>query len=170
MVEYRLITFLGNRSSFKCCSILWHFEILTWESMGKTKMSTILQTADRRAKRTKIWYSRYYSVHVEHIFDARFLEFGLGSLGAVCKMSNFTFLKFCSSPNFHPVHPNVIPGILILRQFGLLLFGDLPKVKKKSKSWHFHTGPYVAGNFSSISPTTFSLDPTQTFWEYCLPW
>ncbi len=29
------VTFLGNRPSF---TNLWHFEILTWESMGKPKM------------------------------------------------------------------------------------------------------------------------------------
>ena len=38
---------------------IWHFEILTWESIGKPKMWNISKTSDRRAKRTKIWDSVY---------------------------------------------------------------------------------------------------------------
>ncbi len=41
------ITFLANRPSFKN---LWHLEILTWESMEKTKMWNIWKTADHRVK------------------------------------------------------------------------------------------------------------------------
>ncbi len=40
--------------STKNLNILWHFEILTCESMGKTKMCNILKTADRGAKGTKV--------------------------------------------------------------------------------------------------------------------
>ncbi len=58
--------------------------------MGKPKMWNVSKkTADRRAKRTKIWVSWYYSAHSEGTFHARFLEFGLGSFGAFCK--NFQF-------------------------------------------------------------------------------
>ncbi len=79
--------------------------------MGKPKMWNISKMADRRVKRTKIWDSWYYSTHMDITFDARFLEFGLGSFGALCKISNFTFLHFlkvCSSPNFHSIYPNFI--------------------------------------------------------------
>ena len=87
MVEYRLSLFLAIGQVLK---ILWHFEILTWESMGKPKMWNISKTANRRAKRTKIWDWESYSAYMEGTFDARFLEFGLGSFGALCKISNFT--------------------------------------------------------------------------------
>ncbi len=126
MVEYRLSLFLAIGEVLK---ILWHFKILTWESMGKPKMWNISKTAIRRAKRTKIWDSACHSAYVEGTFDARFLEFGLGSFGALCKISNFTqFLKLCSSPNFHPIHPNFIQCIIIIQAVTFL--GDRPKVAK----------------------------------------
>ncbi len=43
---------------------LWHFEILTLESMGKPKMWNITKTVNRRAKQAKIWDSGYYSAHM----------------------------------------------------------------------------------------------------------
>ncbi len=60
MAEYRLSLFLAIGQVLK---ILWHFEISTCESMGKPKMLNISKTADRRAKRTKMWDSVYYSAH-----------------------------------------------------------------------------------------------------------
>ncbi len=71
--------------------------------MGKPKQWNISKTVDRRAKRTKFWDSGYYSTHMEVTFNARFLEFGLASFGVLCKIFNFTILKLCSSPNFHPI-------------------------------------------------------------------
>ncbi len=56
------ITFLGNRPSF--FFKLWHFESLTWESIGKPKMENNLKTSDRRSKQTKSWDSGYYIAHV----------------------------------------------------------------------------------------------------------
>ena len=67
MVEYRLSLFLAISQVLK---ILCHFEILTWESMGKPKMWNISKTANPRAKWTKIWDSGSYSVYVEGTFDA----------------------------------------------------------------------------------------------------
>ena len=61
--------------------------------MGKPKIWNISKTADRRAKWTKTWVSGYYSAHSEGTFDPRFLEFGLGSYSAFCKISNFTIFK-----------------------------------------------------------------------------
>ena len=62
------------------------------------------KTADRRAKRTQIWDSGYYSAHsiTEVTFDAPFLGFGLGSLSTLCKISNFYnfLIKLCSFPRF----------------------------------------------------------------------
>ena len=79
-------------------------------------MWNILQTANRRAKRMKLWDSGYYSAYMQGTFDARLLEFGLRSFGALCKISNFTiFLKLCSSHNFRPIHPNFMQGIIIIQ-------------------------------------------------------
>ncbi len=69
--------------------------------MGKSKRLSISKTADRRAKRTKIWDSGYYNARLEDTFDARFLEFGLGSFSAKCPILQFS--KLCSSLNFHPI-------------------------------------------------------------------
>ena len=103
---------------------LWHFEILKWESMGKPNMWNISKTVHCSAKRTKIWDFGYYSGHKEVTsFDARFLEFGWRSFGAICKISNFTFfLNSSLLPIFIRFHPNFIQSILIMGQYRLLLF------------------------------------------------
>ena len=54
MREYKVITGLVICQKLKH---LWHFAILTWESMRNPKMCIILKTADRSTKRTKIWDS-----------------------------------------------------------------------------------------------------------------
>ncbi len=61
--------------------------------MGKTKMWIISKVADRRAKRRKNWDSGYHSTYMEVTFDARFLEFGLGSFSVLGKISNFIIFK-----------------------------------------------------------------------------
>ncbi len=61
--------------------------------MTNPKMCNILKTADSRAKRTEIWDLWCYSAHRLGTFDARFLEFGLGSFGALCKISDIKILK-----------------------------------------------------------------------------
>ncbi len=60
--------------------------------MGKSKMWNILKTAKRRSKGMKIWDSGCYCAYMQGTFDARFLEFGLGSFSALCKISNYTIL------------------------------------------------------------------------------
>ena len=57
---YKVMNILAICQKLK---ILWHFEVLTWESMGEPKMWNISKTADRRAKLTKSWDSGYYSAH-----------------------------------------------------------------------------------------------------------
>ncbi len=91
MVEYRLSPFLVSGQVLRN---LWHFLILTWESMGKPKMWNISKTDNCWAKRTKIWESGSYRAHREGTFDAQFLEFGLGSFGALWKISNFIAVTF----------------------------------------------------------------------------
>ncbi len=58
MVKYRLSLFLAIGQVLK---ILWHFQILTWELVGKPKMCNISKKANRRAK---IWDAGYYSAHM----------------------------------------------------------------------------------------------------------
>ncbi len=71
MGECRLLFFLAIGPSLQN---LWHFKILTLESMGKLKIWNISKRADRRAKRAKTLDSGYYRTHTEVTFDARFLE------------------------------------------------------------------------------------------------
>ncbi len=57
-------------------------------------MWNISKTADRRVTWTKIWDSGYYSAHVYYsTFDAEFLEFGLESFGALCKIFDVDIFK-----------------------------------------------------------------------------
>ena len=57
--------------------------------MEKPKMWNISKTAKRRAKRMTSWDPGCY-----RSFDARFLEFGLGSFGALCN----PILHFVKTP------------------------------------------------------------------------
>ena len=60
--EYNVMDVLAISHELK---LLWHFEILTWESTGKSpKMCNILKTADRRAKQMKILDSRSYVLNM----------------------------------------------------------------------------------------------------------
>ncbi len=52
MGNIKLWIFLRSAKKLK---ILFHFEILTWESIGKSEMWNISKTADRGMKRAKIW-------------------------------------------------------------------------------------------------------------------
>ncbi len=47
-----------------------------------------------------------------------------------CKISNFT-LKICSYPNFHPIHPNFIQGIIIIQ--AVTFFGRGVSLQKIAK-------------------------------------
>ncbi len=115
-------------------------------------MWNILKTADRRVKETKIWDSGYYSAHRQGTFDARFFEFGLGSFSALYKISNFTnFLKLCPSPNFHPIHPNFIQGIIIILGVTFLVI-----CQELQKIWHIEILTQDNRQLEiSISPTIF---------------
>ncbi len=109
--HFKLLIFLAISQVLKS---LWHVEVLTWETMEKTKMWNISKTADSRAKQTKICYSGYNSAHMKVSSDARFL--GLGSFSTICKIPNFTIFKLRCSPNFHTIHPNFTLGILFMGQ------------------------------------------------------
>ncbi len=140
---------------------LWHFEILTLESIGNPKTWNITKTDDRRAKQTKIWDSGYYSTHMEVTFGARFLDFGLGPFGALCKISHFTIFNLLAQ--FSSVSSKLY--IIIMGQYRqLLIFGAICQTLRKL--WHFeiflNTGPYAAENFKMLFLPQFSLEPIQT--------
>ncbi len=88
-------TFLGSRRNFK--KVLY-FEILTLESIENPKMCNILKTADRAAKRMKIWDSWSYKLNLWGTYHVRFFEFSLRSFGALCK---FPMLRFSRRYCFH---------------------------------------------------------------------
>ncbi len=129
---------------------LWHFEILTWESMGhlKCEISRIRLIVEQNGQ--KNWDSGYYSAHTKGIFDARFLEFDLGSFSALRKISNFTIFKTLPiSPNFFLIHPTFIQGIIISQAITYFyFFWRSAKICKNYDiySWNFQ---------SAISPTIF---------------
>ncbi len=104
--------------------------------------------ADCRAKPTKIWDSGYYSAQMKDTFDARLLDFGLGSFCALCKISYFTVFKTLLlsqfSSDFIQTWYKVYSS---LGNTGYYFLGDL--LKSKNKLWYFkiflNTGPYPAG-------------------------
>ncbi len=101
------IAFLGNWPSF---------EILTWESMQKTKIWNISKTADRRAKRLKIGDSGYYTVHIWRLLlMPGSLTLVWGHSVHFAKFPILQFIKLFSSPNFRRIHPNFIQSILIIQ-------------------------------------------------------
>ncbi len=81
------------------------------------------------------------------------------------------FLKLCSNPNFHPIHPNFLQGIIIIQAVPFLAI-----CQKLQKLWHFefflNTGPYATGIFKVLFLPQFSLSPShdgKSKWllEYC---
>ena len=121
---------------------LWHFESLTLESMGKPKMWSMLNMADRRAKRTKIWEPRYYS-RIWWLLLMPDLSLVWGHSVHFAKFPILQFLKLCSSPNFYQIHPNFIQGILITGQYRQLCFGDLLKIKNNGTLKFFLTQDHM---------------------------
>ncbi len=85
-------------------------------------MYNILKRADRRAKRTKVWDSGTTD-------DAWFIEFGLGSLGALCKISNFMIFKTLFLSQFLSDFKQML---------AMTFIGNLPKITNNMalKIWH----------------------------------
>ena len=87
------ITSLGQKKK-KSAKKMLHFEILTWESMGKPKMWNISERVDRLVERNRRKFgTRGTTVHMQGVFLARLLEFGLGLFDALCKISNSTIFE-----------------------------------------------------------------------------
>ena len=130
-------------------------------------MWTISKAADRRTKRTKIWDSGYYS---EGYLMPDSLSLVWGHSAHFAKFPILQFLNICSSPNFHPIHPKFIQGILIIQAVTFLMICQA----LKNYLWHFeifhNTGQYAAENFKVLFLPQFSLEPIQTLSEHWLPW
>ncbi len=164
---------LGNRPRF--LKHLWHFEILTWESMGKLKMWNISKTANSRAKRTKIWDSGSYSAFMQGTFDAQFLEFG--SFGALCKISNFTNFKtlllsqFASdSFKLYTMYHNHTDCQFFCqkRVTSFRQIGDRPKIAKFL--WHSLSRTICCYIFKVLFLPPFSLESIPTLGQQWLSW
>ena len=69
-------------SNFGFLQCLFFLGRLTRESMGNYKKCFIMQTAGRRAKRTKIWDSGTLVTHMWCTFDLVVFKFSLRSFGA----------------------------------------------------------------------------------------
>ncbi len=121
MVEYRPSLFLVIGQVLK---MLWHFEILTWESMEKPKMWILSQKRLIVERNGQNFGTRCTTVHICRILlmpDSLSLVWG-----------HSMHFANCSSPNFHLIHPNFIQGIIIIQ--AVTFFGNLPKLQKL---WHF---------------------------------
>ena len=81
----------------------------------------------------------------------------LGSFGALCKISNFEFLKHCSSPNFHPIHPNIIQGILIIQAVTFLV------ICQKLRHFEIFSNTGATGIFKVLFLAQFSLESIRTY-------
>ncbi len=58
-------------------------------------MWNILKTADHGTKWMKIWDSGFQGLHMQDTFDARLLEFGLGSSGSIGFLINVQKIAIC---------------------------------------------------------------------------
>ena len=86
-------------------------------------MCNILKTADRRAKRMKIWGSWSYVLHMQGTFHVLYFEFSLGLFGALCKISDINILKrLLPSQSVLQFQPNFIVSMLFVREYRPLIF------------------------------------------------
>ncbi len=83
--------------------------------MGKPKMWKSRKRL-KRSKPGRQFGTRGPTVHnMEGTFDTRFLEFGLGSFGAICKLSNSTIFKNLLLSEFSSDSSKLYKGILIIQ-------------------------------------------------------
>ncbi len=106
-----------------------------WEN---PKMNIILNTAGRRAKRTKIWDWRYYTAYIGGYFGCPIPWFWFGVIR--CTLQNFQFYDFKTLllQIFTGFQPNFIVSMMVMREYRLCLFGDLPKIKKNVALWNIN--------------------------------
>ena len=113
--------------------------------------------AGHRAKQMKIWDSRYHSAHMQSAFDARFLEFGLGSFCALCKIFDSTFFETLLS--FNTFHQIATKLHTTYHNQGLMqavtFFGNMPKIENSMGLFKFlSTQDYMELEIQNATPTT----------------
>ncbi len=71
---------------------LYHIEILTNDTIGNLKCGILVSRKRLIVEQNGLnFWTQGTTVHIcRDTFDAQFLEFGLGSFGALCKFSKFT--------------------------------------------------------------------------------
>ncbi len=123
-------------------------------------MWNISKIDHRTAKGTKIWENLIQCKYAG-TFGARFLEFGLGSFGALCKISNFTIFKTLLLSQFSSDSSKLIQGITIIQADTFL---------RSTKNWKnygilnfFLTRDQIfCWNFQVLFLPQFSLESIQT--------
>ncbi len=95
--------------------ILWHFDILGWESMGNPKMWSISSTANHSMKHTKIWNSSEWSTICMLVsFHLRVVAVSLGLFGALTAITALCMLrltKWYSFPIFELISAKLYENI-----------------------------------------------------------
>ena len=126
--------------------------------MENSKLCNTFKRVDRRAKRTKITYIRYFWGPIPWVW------FGV----IRCTLQNFQFHDFRNttpSTVFIRFQPNLIQSIII----GLAV-SFLAIYQKLKILWHFeiflNAGAYGAGNFKTLLLLQFSSDGSQTLWGH----
>ena len=126
------VTFLGNQPSFKNFVALWNFNMeVNWK---------ILKCAISWKRLIVEWNGRKFGTHGTTVPIGRVLlvpdslSLVWGHSVHFAKFPILQFLKLCSSPNFHPIHPNFIQCIIIIQ--GVTFLGDLPKIAKIIAFWN----------------------------------
>ncbi len=105
-----------------------------------------MKTVDRATKQMKGWDSQSYVLHMYVTFHVSFFEFSLGSVGALCRISDIKIFEKVIPPIvFIEFQPNVMESMLVRGKYRLLLFLDPPaKLKKKKRQFEIfvNTGQY----------------------------
>ena len=143
---------------------LWNFNMGSqWESL-KCGISRKLLIVDHN------WWKFGTQGSIGHIWKVLLMpdSFSLvwGHSVHFAKFPILQFLKLCSSPNFHLIHPNFIQGIIIIQAVTFLAI-----CQKLQKLWHFEiflTQDHMQLEVS-IPPTIF-IGIHQSLWQHWLPW
>ncbi len=157
--EYKVMDILAICQKNK---ILWHFEILAYESMGnlKCRISQKRLIVERHGQK----FGTQDNAYMQGTFDARVLEISLGSFHALCKISDVKIFKMALLPQFRSISTKLYckyvrhKGIQAVTLFGYLLkFNILWDLKI-----FVNTETYGAGNLKTLLLLQFSPDLGQT--------
>ena len=168
MVKYRLSLFLAIGEVLQ---ILWHFEILTWELMGKPKIEIYRKRliVERNGWKFGTRATTVHICRVPWIHDSLNLVWGHSVHFA--KLPIPWFSRRYSFNSFIRFQPNSIQSIIIRDNIGCYFLAICHKLKIL---WHFemfvNTGACGAGNFKTLLILQFSSDVSQTLWGHWLSW